>query len=135
VGEVGDGDGSVGDEIEAAAAGAKRSVEVLEGLTCLGFEGRSRGLTGRGIDAGLPGDEEETAGSDGLGVGASGFEARDLDGLLVGHLWFLGFHGKRSPSAYRGGGEEGNSVVSSFGLHDGLRQSGRVFTARRKRHG
>src|ERR1700723_2524393 len=39
-----------------------------------------------------------------------------------------------------GGWEDGNSArstalrASSFGLRDGLRQSGRFFTARRKRH-
>ena len=31
------------------------------------------------------------------------------------------------------GGEEGNSVVSSFGLHDGLRQSGSAQRARAER--
>ena len=54
------------DEIEAATAGAENGVEIVEGLAGLGLEGWAGGVAGGGVDAGLAGDEEKTAGSYGL---------------------------------------------------------------------
>ena len=85
IGDIGDEDGGVDDEIEAAAARLEYGGEVEEDLAELGFEIGTGGLAGGGIDAGLAGDEEESGGADGLRIGADGLDGRDVDDLFQGH--------------------------------------------------